>query len=515
MQQPQVRTPAGTFEGLWADDAQSIQVFKGIAYASPPVGPLRFKPPAPKPSLPGVTLAQTDPTPGWQAHSEDAFVWSRGVFPRSEDCLYLNVWAPKAAQAIGGDLPVMVWFHGGAHTSGWGHHPLFDGDYFATQGVILVTVNYRLGPWGFLSLPMLAAESEHGSAGNYGLLDKLAALQWVQTNIAGFGGNPDNVTVFGQSAGAQSICALMSSPLAKGLFHKAIGQSASCLQGFESDPRGYETGAKLLDALGDIQDVKTLRSLSNEALLAASEASQWAGRSRVSIDGWVLPEPPLTRFLNGHAMSVPLMVGSLANEGHELLPRVADTDAASFQRFLVRTFANHPDAIPAIQKAYQAEIEVDYATARHEISTDLFMAFSMRLWAGLNQKQGGRSYLYFMSHVPPACRIYRPEAPELLLPNGPRSAGAYHSGDLAYVFNTMHKTGCGWNDADRELARVMNRYWINFAKRGDPNDDEQPHWADWSAARGIMVFEAQPRLATNVRNQKLEALAGGLGLSLG
>ncbi len=513
MPQPQVRTTSGTYEGLWADDAHSVQVFKGIAYAAPPVGPLRFKPPVPKPSVAGVTLAQTDPTPAWQAHSEDAFVWSRGVFPRTEDCLYLNVWAPKGATAVDGELPVMVWFHGGAHTSGWGHHPLFDGGYFASQGVILVTVNYRLGPWGFLALPMLAAESEHGAAGNYGLLDKLSALQWVQSNIAGFGGNADNVTVFGQSAGAQSICALMSSPLAKGLFHKAIGQSASCLQGFESDPMGYETGVKLLEALGQVRDTKTLRSISNEALLAAAESTQWARRSRISIDGWVLPEPPLARYLKGQAMQVPLMVGSLSNEGHQLLPRVAETDAAAFQNFLARTFARHPAAIPSIQAAYQAEIDVDYATARHEISTDLFMAFGMRLWARLNQKHGGQSFVYFMNHVPPACRIYRPEAPDLSLPNGPRSAGAYHSGDLAYVFNTMDKTGCGWNNEDRKLARIMNRYWVNFAKCGDPNDDEQLHWADWSKAGDIMVFEAQPRLTTDVRNQKLEALAAGLGLS--
>ena len=161
---------------------------------------------------------------------------------------------------------------------------------------------------------------------------------------------------------------------------------------------------RLLEALGVFRIVKTLRSLSNEALLAAAEASQWAGRSRVSIDGWVLPEPPLARFLNGHAMSVPLMVGSLANEGHELLPRVARHRCCVFSDVFSRgPFADHPDAIPAIQKAYQAEIEVDYATARHEISTDLFMAFSMRLWAGLNQKQGGEELLVF--HEPCAAGV--------------------------------------------------------------------------------------------------------------
>ncbi len=544
MQQPQVKVGDGTYEGLWADDAKSIQVFKGIAYAAPPVGPLRFRPPAPGPKLTGIIPAQTDPTACWQAHSEEAFVWSLGVFPRSEDCLYLNVWTPGKSRASGAPLPVMVWFHGGGHRQSWGHHPLFDGSSFVHQDVILVTINYRLGPWGFLALPMLAAESEQGSAGNYGLLDKLAALQWVQNNIDAFGGNADNVTVFGQSAGAQSICALMASPLSTGLFHKAIGQSASCLQAFDEDAQGYETGSRLLGALGDVQDVETLRSASNEALLAAAETSQWAARSRITVDGWVLPEAPLTRFLKGQAMAVPLMVGSLANEGHQLLPRVEGTDAAQFQTFLARTFAMNPDAIPEIVSAYAAEIGRSYTTARHEISTDLFMAFSMRLWATLNKSRGAASYVYFMSHVPPACRIYRPDAPTLPLAGGPRSAGAYHSGDLAYVFNTMAKTGCDWNDEDRDLAGAMNRYWINFAKHGHPNEGEpsaghssevqpgeaqssdsqpseaqpnnteQPHWPAWSETRKLMVFDRQPRIESDVRNQKLKALAQGLGLSL-
>jgi len=514
MQQPQVETGEVTYEGLWADDAKSVQVFRGIAYAAPPVGALRFRPPVPSPTLKGLFRAQTDPTACWQAHSEDAFVWSLGVFPRSEDCLYLNVWTPAAHRISDESLPVMVWFHGGGHNQSWGHHPLFDGSSFTDQNVILVTVNYRLGPWGFLALPMLAEESSQGSAGNYGLLDKLAALQWVQNNIAAFGGDIGNVTVFGQSAGSQSICALMASPLSKGLFHKAIGQSASCLQAFDHDPKGFETGSRLLEALGGINDLKALRSVSNEALLAAAKTTQWAARSRITIDGWVLPEAPLARFLNGQALSVPLMVGSLANEGHLLMPRVQDTDAAGFQAFLTRTFAMNPAAIPEILKAYQFELEIDYATARHEISTDLFMAFSMRLWASLNQKQGAASYIYFMSHVPPACRIYRPEAPELLLPSGPRSAGAYHSGDLAYVFNTMHKAGCDWNDADHELARVMNRYWINFAKRSHPNGGEQLNWPAWSETGEVMVFDGRPRLERDVRHQKLKALAQGLDLSL-
>ena len=197
-------------------------MFRGIPFAKPPVGDLRWRPPAPLSSWTGTRSAETFADACYQAFSEDAFVWSRGEFERSEDCLYLNVWAPAEQTE---SLPVMVWFHGGAHTGGFAHVPLFDGTELARKGVLVVTVNYRLGPWGFLAHPALRAESEHDSSGNYGLLDKLASLRWVQNNIEAFGGDRSNVTIFGQSAGSMSVCALMASPLSNGLFHKAIGQA--------------------------------------------------------------------------------------------------------------------------------------------------------------------------------------------------------------------------------------------------------------------------------------------------
>ncbi len=201
---------------------------------------------APQAALPWQGVRQaTAPGPAcWQIMDTEQFVWSRGHFERSEDCLYLNIWTSSEQQ----NKPVMVWFHGGSHTSGMGHDTIFDGTNLARQDVVLVSVNYRLGPFGFLAHPALAEESSHNSAGNYGLLDKLAALNWVRDNIAQFGGNPDNVTIFGQSAGSQSVCALMASPLSRGLFHKAIGQSASCTQPIaDKDAAGLERGDTLSD----------------------------------------------------------------------------------------------------------------------------------------------------------------------------------------------------------------------------------------------------------------------------
>ena len=203
-----------------ASNGEHITVYRGLPYAEPPEGDNRWRPPGPPPSWDGTLLADTFSDSCYQARHSSSFVWRREDFPVSEDCLYLNVWAP----ADGANLPVMVWFHGGAHTSGQGHSLIFDGTELASQGIILITINYRLGPFGFLAHPLLAAESDHNSAGNYGLMDKIVALEWVRANAGAFGGDADNVTIFGQSAGSQSVCALMASPRARGLFHKAWGQ---------------------------------------------------------------------------------------------------------------------------------------------------------------------------------------------------------------------------------------------------------------------------------------------------
>ena len=508
---PLVESELGSFEGFWANDQKTVRAFKRIPYAEPPVGPLRFRPPVPKAPINVPLQARNEGSPCWQSQGNDAFVWALGTFPRSEDCLYLNIWTPASADREN-LKPVMVWFHGGAHTRSWAHHPLFDGTSFAEQEVILVSVNYRLGPWGFLALPMLSEESEQGASGNYGLLDKIEALRWVQRSIAAFGGDADNVTIFGQSAGSQSVCALMASPLTDGLFHKAIGQSASCLNGFEVDPQGYETGSALLSELGNPSDVAALREVPNQTLLDAALKSNWGARSRITIDGWVLPDTPLVLFQEQARVSIPLLVGSLANEGHLLIPLTVETDQPRFRQFLARTFSRDPTAIEEIEIAYQAEIAEGYGKARHAIETDLFMALGMRHWAALNARSGAPSYVYFMSHVPPACQIYRPDSPELFLEDGARSAGAYHSGDLAFVFNTLNRAGCGWSEEDRALAIKIHQYWANFAKTGRPSREGIDDWPAWSDTGELMIFDVPTKLARDVRHQKLLSLARGLGL---
>ena len=507
----QVSTEHGMLEGAWSQADASIGVFRGIPYAQPPVGNLRWRAPQDLAPWTGVRQATTFGAACWQSYSDDAFVWSRGEFPRSEDCLHLNIWQPEKTDAT---APVMVWFHGGAHTGGFAHVELFDGTELARQGVVVVTVNYRLGPWGFLAHPALAEESEHNSTGNYGLMDKIAALKWVQKNIQGFGGNPDNVTLFGQSAGSSSVCALMASPLASGLFDKAIGQSAACLVREKRDANGQQRGARLAQlALGELgaQDsesqvtAKQLRSIDNQSLLSAMENSPWSEGSRIVVDGWVLPEAPVDVFNANQQAKVPLLVGSLANEGHELLPLNNALTESELDQYLNKTFA---ETAPKLKALYAEDLAISPGMALREILTDAFMAMSMRGWAQYNHNADQPTYLYYMDYVPPAYQIYLFDDPNLNLPGGPRSTGAYHSGDLAYVFNNVGKTGDFWLEEDFAMARAMSGYWTNFAKTGNPNGTNLPNWARYETQNHNTQLLSNPiKTIAGAKREKLDLLA--------
>ena len=484
-------------------ESTDIKVFKGVPYARPPVGDLRWHAPEPPDRWQRVRSSTKFGTPCWQPHSENAFVWSRGIFERSEDCLYLNVWTDQSIQS---PKPVMVWFHGGGHTSGWGHGEIFDGTRLAELGVVVVTVNYRLGPWGFLAHPLLANESDQKSSGNYGLLDKIASLKWVKDNIENFGGDPDNVTIFGQSAGSMSVCALMASPLSRGLFHKAIGQSAACLDEFKEDLNGFERGSEMIETTG-AKTLKDLRSLTNQQLLDASKTSvKWNSRSKITIDGWVLSEPPIETFAKGRQSEIPLLVGSMANEGHLLFPLNEGLSSLELDHYLIQKYGEK--SLKEFKDLYKDDLTKSPGRALREISTDHFMAYSMRLWAELNARKGQPTFLYFMSHVPPAFQIYLAENPELNLALGPRSAGAYHSGDLAFVFNNVGKVGLDWDKADFDLASSISKYWTSFAKTGNPNTPQQENWPAFDAVDyNTQIFDTPISTVQGIRKEKLDLMA--------
>ena len=490
----------GAVSGSVSPYDASITVFKGLPYAAPPVGDLRWQPPQSAPSWDGVRVADTFAESCHQPRHASNFVWRREDFPVSEDCLYLNVWARNKAE----DLPIMVWFHGGAHISGQGHSLLFDGTSLAQQDVMVVTINYRLGPLGFLAHPLLSGSSAKGTSGNYGLMDKLKALAWIQENAKALGGDPDNVTVFGQSAGSQSVCSLLSSAHSEGLFHKAIGQSAGCVTPLSvADANGYARGELLVQALG-AKSAVDLYNAAPDALLEAMVASGWENDSRIVIDGDVLKQWPHQTYASADQLPVPLMLGFLANEGEQLFPvnnSLTDTDLMGFLTLVAGDYAQELKALYASPGLTPGEIQ-------HAISTDVFMAFGMQRWAEYHAEAGHNVYLYFMDHVPPAFHIYMPDQPYLELDGGPRSSGAYHSGDLAYVFGTTKKVGYDWTDDDHALSKLMVRHWTNFAKAGDPNEPGDVSWRTFDRrSRSTRVLNPFPMTVDGVKKRELEIFA--------
>lgn len=499
-----IKIAQGSLEGAWAESQTQIQTgirsFHGIPYALPPTGALRWRPPQAAGPWQGTRAATAAGAACWQPINVDGWVWSRGEFERSEDCLYLNIWTAESNEKT----PVMVWFHGGSHTSGMGHEQIFDGTELAKKGVIVVSINYRLGPLGFLAHPALSAESEHNSSGNYGLLDKISALQWVQSNIGAFGGDADNVTIFGQSAGSQSVCSLMVSPLAQGLFHKAIGQSAACVSPVPTkDLNGLIRGERLVDALDTGADINAMREASAKQLLDAADTSQWQSQSRIVVDGWVIPDRPDVLFAAGKQAKVPLLLGSLSNEGNQLFP--LNNELTKDQLISFTTAMMGEVLAPQLLALYQDELEESPGLAQREILTDQFMAYGMRRWAAYQFDSGQSTYLYFMDHNPPAFRLYMPSAPDLHLDNGSRSGGAYHSGDLAYVFGNTRKVGHDWTEDDHQFAGLVTQYWTNFAKFGDPNGSGLPMWRPYDrTTQATQLLRKEPQSVDGIRRARID-----------
>ncbi|MBD94567.1 MAG: carboxylesterase [Acidobacteria bacterium] len=509
--EPMAQTVAGELEGAWADEAAGVSVFRGIAFATPPVGDLRWRPPAAVEPWDGTKLATEFGPACWQARNEEASPYSRGELARSEDCLTLNVWSPAS---VGQQLPVMVWFHGGGHSSGVGSATIFDGTAMAKKGVLMVTANYRLGPLGFLAHPALTAESEHGSSGNYGILDHVATLTWVRDNIAAFGGDPDNITIFGQSAGSWSICALQASPLARGLFHRAIGHSGGCFGaprshlsaagGVATATSGHEVGLAIAAELGVAGEgpdaTAALRAATPEAVMAGQTA---AGRGTgLLVDGWVMPTLADDIFATGEQNDVPVILGSMSDEGTTLYAGMPEPPHDEFVAGIRSQYGGQADAVLA---AYADEVASSTRTAGQAIAADRSFTWQMRAWA---RAMGDTNdvYLYHFSHAPPVFRLYRPDGPELDYAAGRRGAGAYHSGDLAYAFDNVGLVGIEWNDRDHELSQQMSQYWVNFATTGNPNGEGLPEWPKYErASEPAIHFATDGTAATSkVREAKLD-----------
>jgi para-nitrobenzyl esterase len=443
-----VRVEQGLLSGV-AGAAPEVRVFKGVPFATAPVSDLRWRAPKPASKWTGVRNASEFSAICMQRRPNAAGI---GPEPRpmSEDCLYLNIYT--AAKSANDKLPVMVWIHGGALTAGAGS--IYDGEQLARKGVVVVTINYRLGVFGFFAHPELSKESDRSASSNYGLLDQIAALQWVQKNIAAFGGDIKRVTIFGESAGSWSTNLLAASPLARGLFHRVIGESGGQFEPMKGLAQAEQAGAKF----GTLAELRAKPAEELQSAMGAAFVGATGGYSGPVVDGWCLPEDVYDIYAKGKQTDVPVLIGSNADEGTMFTPATVTLQAmkdSAQQRF-------GPDA-NAFLKLYPAQSDTEAWRAQADSMRDQVFGWEMRTWARMQTKTGkSKVYLYFFSHVPP----------------GPAAArmGAYHSAEIAYVFHNTHRPTRPWQENDHQLSEIMSSYWVNFATTGDPNGKGLPAW---------------------------------------
>ena len=467
-----LQTPQGTLIG--EQDNNGIRSFKGIPYAAAPTGARRWLPPVPAGNWSGERVADSYGPDCMQSAYPAGSIYYNPARHTSEDCLFLNVWAPAGAQT---GLPVMVWIHGGALTRGSGSLREYNGARLARKGVVTVTINYRLGVFGYFAHPQLIAESPDHAAGNYGVLDQIEALRWVQKNIAAFGGNPDNVTLFGESAGAWSINFLLASPLAQGLFHKAIGESGARLDPRPTLETAAVEGATLASELGS-NNLAALRALPADDLLRESERLRF--RTDGVVDGYVIPEQPYALFAAGHQNAVPVMVGFNAHEGTTVgaLAQLPANDDAYVTRMqtLYGELANEVIAVYPPNNLRQSTLD---------IFRDTIFGWNMVTWARFTAAADQNAWLYFFTHEQP----------------GPRQAelGAYHASEINYVFDNMSTLLYPATTTDQAVATAMSDYWVAFARSGRPAVDGLPVWEPYTrAAPHYMIFGAVPEPATDL-----------------
>lgn len=476
---PRVLTDEGALTGLLQGD---VLVYKGVPYAAPPLGSLRWRPPV-RPAAWAGTLKADAFAPACMQEG----VSMPGEMPpkMSEDCLYLNIWTPQKRSAEG--LPVLVWIYGGGYRNGSASMPLYWGDRLARKGLIVVSIAYRLGPLGFLALPELTHESPQHSSGNYGLMDQIAALEWIHRNIAAFGGDPNCVTIAGQSSGAISVSILMASPRAEGLFQRAIGESGGLFEPLKLAPSyllasAERDGEKYVASLG-AASLEALRQLPASSLLGGGNAG---GVTHPVIEPIVLPEAPSERFAAGQQNDVPLLIGSNANEARSLTD-ASHTTAATFDADIANSFGSLP---PPIMAAYPHTTDAEAPQARLDLERDLRFGWDMWAWARLQAATGhALVYYYHFEQQPPfpVNSVYE-------------GWGASHFAELWYVFDHLDPSPWQWSRADRRLAEEISGYWANFARSGNPNGRGLPTWPAFSGTNPKVQYLGNPITVGPVAN---------------
>jgi para-nitrobenzyl esterase len=463
---PKVSTLQGKAEGKLINDGK-VRAFLGLPYAAPPVGPLRWKAPQPPAAWNGVRDATKFGSRCQQWH-----IWNDYLFldaGPSEDCLYLNVYAPLTANK----QPVMFWIHGGGFLAGAGSEPRYTNSALPLEGVVLVTINYRLNVFGFLATDDLAKENG-GAAGNYALMDMIAALGWVKANIARFGGDPDNVTIFGESAGSFAVSMLMAAPSARGLFHKAIGESGASFGGvLPTDPLAERArrDQAWTESLG-AHSLANLRAMPADQLLEAAKQKQggWAP----VVDGRVLTGPVPETYAAGKQAHVPLMAGWNRDERTNTLSK--GMTAEKWKAYAAEHYGGHAGDFLA---AFPGITDVQAVRSADSFTTGAFIAFSAWKWIEAHAGTGASPvFRYRFDLASPPSEMH------------PEGRYAWHSAELEYVFGTLDaRQGSQWRPEDRKLSGQMIRYWTDFARTGDPNGEGLPHWSRFDKEKLVLHLD--------------------------
>ncbi|WP_240324641.1 carboxylesterase/lipase family protein [Trinickia diaoshuihuensis] len=474
---PRVDLPAGTVEGfkISANDIQ-IENFRGIPYAAPPVGDLRWKPPQPVAAWAGVREAKRF---GARCMQLQMFPMEFRARDMSEDCLFLNVWKP--AQTAGEKLPVLVYFYGGGFAAGDSSEPRYDGAALASRGMVTVTVNYRLGVFGFLALPEMARESPHGAAGNYGLLDQHAALRWVRENIEKFGGDPDRVTIGGESAGSVAVSAHIASPLSKGLFARAIGQSGAGFGPLTNWTREDATTAgQAFQRKMNGASLSDLRKVSAQALLDATGPKEkpeflfWP-----TVDGHFLTQSLEATYAAGSQARVPLLVGSNSHEApHTMILDAQPPTPQNWRTVLKRVFGPYATDVLAL---YPGNDDDEVRRSATSLASDIFISHATRRWVDAHRETSGAPvYFYLYTHKRPQKRNPEPgQLPE---------DGAVHSSEIKYALGTLGLSNrFVWRPQDHAVSRIFSGYVAHFVKTGTPNDPSLPPWPASREERGGLL----------------------------
>ena len=472
---PKVKTDKGKIQGYVSSDGQ-IRIFKGVPFAAPPVGPLRWKPPQP-----AVKWHGTRQTISFGSHCMQPTLYGDMIFHDpgpSEDCLTLNVWTPTKKKDA--KLPVMVWIYGGGFTAGGTSEARQDGENLAHKGVVVVSMNYRLNIFGFFVHPELTAESPQHASGNYGLLDQTAAIRWVHDNIKKFGGDPSQVTIFGESAGSFSVSVQMASPLSKDLFQRAIGESGGAFSAIlpfapredreKADP---ETVGK---ALGSSK-LADLRAMSADQVLSVAIPKEGVSPVRFApdIDGYFLPESVAAIYAAGKQAHVPLMAGWNADEGG--VPQKTMT-VAEFTDMAQKRFGTNAEKFLA---AYSVKTDEEALRAAKDFAGDMFIADSTWRWLEAQVATGGQPVYRYRFELPsPGDKFHPPDT-------------TFHSDDIEYVFGTLDsRQGAVWRPEDRKMSDLIQSYWTNFAKTGDPNSGDVAKWPAYNASTDWQVMHLTP-----------------------